>query len=460
MDETAALTPSAHRFVRWLDAQESAFPGGLVVDGEGMRVRVSAQSVPEPLWQFADAEHVAGVRDLVRTRSGHDVLLPWCPEPIEVFLGRRAAAEQPLATGETVTLVGSLLRGVTEVDDAALRGRWWLTDDARPIFAPGEGSQCGAATTAVISRLRDDCTDRMLDRVLAEIADRVEDPRAVRQSCERWEHELTELAAPRALVREVFPAERVSAIAAHSERVRTDAEVVNQQHSLMENWLGRARSIFETLIERAPWRRFERGARSTDARQPNSVSKPRAGRARMVLVGAAVAGAVLGVGLLWPSDSEDSAASERGGAREQTVVTSTSVPTPAGDGEGAAEEPSSQPRQSDSGDSEPTTDGISNGSLEQLVPGLLEKISGCVDADDHSCPQAIADGAGEIVQQRLAPIDSSRAVTPIEDYGDIAVLRLGSTEKKGEQMLVLVKQKDGWLVRDVYDVADQPSGEN
>ena len=44
----------------------------------------------------------------------------------------------------------------------------------------------------------------------------------------------------------------------------------------------------------------------------------------------------------------------------------------------------------------------------------------------------------------------------MEDYGDVSVLRLGPSGERGEQMLVLVRQEDGWLGRDLYDVADQP----
>ena len=54
----------------------------------------------------------------------------------------------------------------------------------------------------------------------------------------------------------------------------------------------------------------------------------------------------------------------------------------------------------------------------------------------------------------------------VDDYGDVAVVRLtpldpGSAEtdavaEVAEQMLVLERRDEKWLVRDVYDVAHQP----
>ena len=84
-------------------------------------------------------------------------------------------------------------------------------------------------------------------------------------------------------------------------------------------------------------------------------------------------------------------------------------------------------------------------------------MAACAEDGDEACAAAIVDGAAETVWQRLGDDLSGRAPALIEDYGDVAVVRLAAGQAAGEQMLVLVRQKDGWLVRDVYDVADQPS---
>ncbi|MBT2486060.1 hypothetical protein J7E28_15260 [Microbacterium sp. ISL-108] len=55
----------------------------------------------------------------------------------------------------------------------------------------------------------------------------------------------------------------------------------------------------------------------------------------------------------------------------------------------------------------------------------------------------------------------------VDEYGDVAVVRLrreeggpvdeGDTHPSApDQMLVLVRQDEKWLVRDAYSVADQP----
>lgn len=455
MDDTTALIPSAHRTIRWLDAQESAFAGELVTDGEAMRVRVATRDVPEPLWGFAEAEHVAGIRDLVRSRTGQDVLLPWCTDPVEAFLGRRATAEQPLTNGEVVTLVGSLLRGVDEVGDAPVRGRWWLTDEARPTFALGEGSGCAAGAAQIITRVRDGCTDRMLDRVLAEIAAVVEDPRMVRRSQQRWEQELTELAAPRALVRDVFPPERISDIPLDRERAPHDAGVVNEQRERRAVWRARAVQLGERLRERLP--SFGSRARALRVREATSEPTRSTGRGRMLLVGAAVAGVVLGAGLLWPSEGDDSAAME-----QTTVVMGPTARAEPGDADADAADPpkpEARKRTPDAKQAAPEADAVADGSLGQAVTALLEQITACAQEQDADCAHAVADGAGETVLPRLEAADAERSISPVEDYGDIAVVRLGAAGEAGEKMLVLVKAKSGWLVRDVYDVADQPSAE-
>jgi hypothetical protein len=427
-----------------LDGQESAYPGELITDGELRGVRVDAAGVPEALWIFSGAEHVAGVRDVLRRRDGHDALLPWCAERVEMLLGRRAAASAPLTTGEAVTLVGSLLRGIVEVGDRHLEGQWWLTDDARPLFAPGEGVECTASAVTLVERLREIGVDRAMDRLLADILGGMGDRRVVRRSIERWERALTELAAPRPLMREVFAPERVSAIEAHCSRLPHDVDALAEQPTLLRRLRARATEAAE------PLRRI--AAKRMPARPRAAVPQPpagaRAGRGRVALVGGAAAAVVLLGGLMWPSADEDSAAIESsvvdsdargGGTRSGTAAPEPTPPTDA--------------RES----AESAPDAVADGSMEQRAAELLASVAGCADAGDTACAQAVAAGAGALVQERLAGTDPKRTVSAVEDYGDVGVLRLGPSGERGEQMLVLVREKDRWLVRDVYDVADQPS---
>ncbi|MEV7633434.1 hypothetical protein AB0N64_13625 [Microbacterium sp. NPDC089318] len=453
MDETAVLAPGAHRAIRMLDGHESAYPGELITDGDLRGVRVDAATVPEALWAFAGAEHVAGVRDVLRRADGHDVLLPWCAERVEAFLGRRAAAESPLTAGETVTLVGSLLRGIVEVGDRGVVGHWWLTDEARPLFAPGEGIDCAESAMGLVARLRESGTDRAMDRLLGEIAGAARDRRVVHRSIERWERGLTELAAPRPLLRAVFAPERVTAVEAHRSRLPVDAEALAEGPTGVLSLRKRALETVLLIRERAAWRLPGRARIATAAAGRRAEAPARAGRGRIALVGGAVAGVVLLGGLMWPPSDEQS------GAAESQIVETPARQVDADRGSGA--EPDAT-RRTDAGAREKPVsapDAVEDGSAEHRAVELLAAVADCTDAGDTTCAQAVVEGAGALVQQRLAGADAKREVTAVEDYGDVSVLRLGSSGERGEQILVLVAQKDGWLVRDVYDVADQPSDE-
>ncbi|MGF2947952.1 hypothetical protein [Microbacterium alcoholitolerans] len=462
MDDTATLLPGVHRSIRRLDGDESAFPGVLVTDGELMRIRVDTASVADQLWTFAAAEHVAGVRDVVRRHDGHDALLPWCADTVERFLGRRAAAERPLLPGEVVTLIGSVLRGTVEAAEAGataeVRGRWWLADDSRPLFVPGEGVACSAAGAEIIASVRAGCTDRALDRLLTEIGTGMLDTRVVVRSMDRWEHELTELAAPRALDRQVFPPERVSAIEMHRALLPVDARRVNEQrsartamtHRVIQRFAQRSALMRDWLREHRP--RLQRRAGGAP-RERDVDAGSRSGRGRMLLVGGCAAAAVLTAGLMWPSGEEDSSAAVT--SKEIVATQAPATAAPAAESSSPDAEVSEESEETDA--AAPVPDDADD--IAQTVTALLTEIAACALAEDLRCEGAVVEGAGESVIQRLTGADAARELTPIEDYGDIAVIRLGRSGDHGEQMLVLVSQDDEWLVRDVYDVADQPSGE-
>ena len=84
----------------------------------------------------------------------------------------------------------------------------------------------------------------------------------------------------------------------------------------------------------------------------------------------------------------------------------------------------------------------------------MSALASCRSEGDTNCAVAVAPGAGERVLAALMADVSAPDITPVEDYGDVAVVRLDANGER--QMLVLVRQNDSWLVRDVYDVADQP----
>lgn len=454
VNELTALVPGAHRVIRRLD-ESAALPGDLVSDGERQRVSADAGELDEALWRFSGAEHVAGVRDMVRTRDGQAALLPWCADSLDTLLARRTAAERPLLTGEIVTLVGSLLRGVIEVAGHEVRGRWWLDDEARPLFVPGEGMSCASASVELIERLRQDCTDRALERVLRRISDAAADHRVVLRSLDEWERELTELAAPRPIDVSVYAPELVRELPVHRAHLPLDAERIQDRPPLRARLEAGSGRLLERLS--AMRMRMTRGRAGDERAGEHGQGGARTPRRRMLLVGAAVAGVVLVGGLLWPTGSEDSSATDAIAVRTEPEA-DAATPAAASDPPAKGEEKTSTVEVTPGDDSGSSSDSApADGSIEGAVADLLDLIDGCRADEDAECTGAVVIGAGGGVLERLGPDSATRSLSLIEDYGDIAVVRLGRTQERGEQMIVVVRQNDEWLARDVYDVADQPS---
>ena len=448
MEPTTHLLPEAHRVIRPVDAGESAFVGVLVADGDGVRVRVDVETVGAALWRYGDAAHVAGVRDLVRRSDGHDALLPWCAERVATFLARREGAGASLSPGEAVTLVASMLRGIEECGGEALVGVWWLADDARPLFVAGEGDAVIGATRTLVGQVRGVIADRALDRALAEIERMPDDHRVIRQRLAVWETNLTAHAAPRALQRDVFAPEPVTGIPLHRAHVavpldeRAEAGVrglIRRAADAVGRHAGAVGAIGRRLMP-------ARGERAPRQHNRHDVS-PRPGRAprrRMVILAAGAGVIVLAAGLMWPQEPEPSQADE-------VLQTSTAQPAD----ETAAEE-SPRPVDATGAAAPPAGDtkGAPPDGTEAVATTLVSALASCRSEGDTTCAVAVAPGAGERVLAALMADVSTPDITPVEDYGDVAVVRLDANGVR--QMLVLVRQNDSWLVRDVYDVADQP----
>ncbi|MFE7021594.1 hypothetical protein, partial [Microbacterium sp. NPDC057650] len=428
----AALVGGVHRRIRVLDPQEGPFRGELIADGEDVRVRTDAAGcVGEPFWAYGGADHVAGPLDLVRRADGTDVLLPWCTERVGVFLGRRVAAAQPLGTGESVTLVGSLLRGLMELDGSPLPGTWWLTDGGRPLFVLGTGESAAEATRAVVARVRASGSDRSLERLLADIESGLFDLRAARRRMDRWEADLTELAAPRPLQREVFAPAAAAAVV--EDRFPADVDGLEARgvgwRTVLVGWLGAALDAGRAHLGRAL--RLGRHAPVGSAPERSSATS-RAGRRRPLLVGLAAAVIVLAGGLLWPSGDADEAASAQDA--EKPAATEISP---------AASSPASPPALTQDPVAEQTVDPAA------AAPALLKRIARCVREHDERCADAVVDGSESAVLKAVQATDAGDDVALVDSYGDIAVIRRGGPEEE-QQILVLLLQKDEWLVRDVY----------
>lgn len=296
----------------------------------------------------------------------------------------------------------------------------------------------------------------------------------------RWEGELCELAAPRPLRREAEDAtdtETTSAeqfvrspergalaaekpTAASSPRMRLpDARLLS---GLLMTFTPFVRAQRERLVRsasrvRASVRRARPGPAAHDGAGTAQAPAPRR-RRRSLIVAGGVAALVLVAGLTWPTAQR----AEQAGHAEPSVAVS---PEPSDtDGEQADAEEAGAERSTGSrsvvstpgsGDTaQVTTD---NGPFA-AVEALIDRIRDCRPIQEGPCDAVDADAEGV-----LEKIGATGALTyrMIDEYGDLAVIRATTQEPGGDgaggAMLVLVRRDGEWLVRDAYDVADQPS---
>jgi len=503
--DRASLVPGVHRLIRAIDGKDGPFAGTLVAFDETVAVCVDAEHLGGWAgWAFSGSEHVCGVLDIRRRADGHDVLLPWCTQRVETFLGRRDASDSPLTPGELGTLVASVLRGVRELGpDADVVGDWWLTGEGRPMFVHGEGGSARARTAALVERLARRQADRSTARVLEEASSALRQPRHPVDDDRRWEEHLFARAAPRALQLDVFAPERASDItprlvaadvasqdreserrrrragenrtsalkgtASRSDRARGPRmsrrderrrkEGRSNRRRMLDGLHRRERSVpgtsgvLRALADgaRARLERFREGPRPVVRRRPQhdvvGSQPPRASRRRSVLVAGSLGAAVLIGGLLWPSDPGEAPAE----ASSQKVQEPDESDGGAASGEDAEVPPTSNP------DQVPSPPKSESGAALDALPSLLEAVSACAqDAVEH-CADAVAEGSRTPSDGVAVLGPSGSTATLVDDYGDVAVIRLTPIDSGvTDQMMVLERRNDIWLVRDVYDVAHQP----
>ncbi|VXC29186.1 conserved hypothetical protein [Microbacterium sp. 8M] len=484
----------AHRTIRVLSDGEGPFPGELVSRGDAVAVRVPTAALRGWAgWMFAGCEHVAAPLDLALGMDGHDVLLPWCVRTVGAHLA--GGGDAGMTRGEVVTLAVSMLRGVRELDpegvapeapradDQAereeLRGRWWLTDEGRPVFAvpassTGDDTACASAQQ-LLRELESRAEDRALRRLLLRLADALDDPRRLRAEAARWEDELLEVAAPRPLrlrededgdpavaIDRPVPSRREQAL--RRRDLRAVAAAGGRRGRQMKGGAARTGST-------SPWRPTVLRQAATAAREAvlarlgrlagrssslRSGQTPAHGGRRRWAGPAAVALAAATViavgGALWPTgagsvDAVGRAAKARPSATPSTAGATTAsagtaaplhAPTPVSPGPtatAAARDPGPSAQQ------DPARAG------EELIAAALR----CRAAAVPACGE-LWDG-GRAAAKELRDGDATAVL--IEDYGDVAALRSGSGSQA--QMVVIIRRDAEWRIRDVYDIADPPS---
>ncbi|MFB7885317.1 hypothetical protein [Microbacterium sp. NPDC056057] len=427
---------STYRAIRAVRAREDGpWPGILVRTAGGDACMLVDADVLGPHWRGWDAApdgHVLAPADIVRRVDGHDAVLPVCSERLEDFV-RRRAARMPLSLGEAVTLGVSVLRGCSQVAGTPdIEGDWWLDDAGRPVLA-----------TDVSARRVFEASAAVLEGVGV-------DPPAQRT----WQTALRAVTAERVSVHELEAAEEALFALAEAEplstvslRPRSASDGVARAHEGTHRAADgphepAPRSMWQTLVAGVDDELSDTVSRATTAvwrRLRRAGDAPRTGVRRAPwLVGGAVAVAVLAGGALWPTASGVATDARPGASPTATPGSAASVPDAS---------PSATPG-SDSPPGAPAD-------LALLTGELLDARIAC--GGDASCLTTVTvDGAplsGGAVDRSAA----ERTVTLLDDFGDIAVVRVDANDGSApSQMVVILRRDEKWLLRDVSDVAQQP----
>lgn len=436
-----------YRVIRVLaGGAESPWRGSLVCGPTGeMGVTVDAGLLGAEWvgWTAAVTGHVLTPRDILRRPDGHDVLLPVCTERVEEFLARRAATGADLTSGEAVTVAVSLLRGWAELQETPsdVRGAWWLTDHGRPVFASDSADRAVAeATIELLSDLTRGVPE--LADALAEVIDPVPDPRRLDRALERAEGRVFSIADPVALATTTFGPKRVrDRMLPEGRRIEEEAPAPNRPWQLA--FARHLDADWADLVSQTTtglWR-------SVRARRPG-------GRRRPWLLAGGLAAAIVAGGLLWPTGPGGPATAD--GAASRDAEAPSPVPSPS-----AAPVPMPDPTAR--GDAEDATHDDSTGGIEpsEGAPADLASIADALLAGRSACggESACLEGVLETADAQFPPgvVDlaaEERSVTLLDEFGGAAVLRAEAAG--GTPQLVVIVRADGrWLLRDVYDVAQQ-----
>ena len=361
------------------------------------------------------------------------VLVLHCPLRLRSWLDGRATATD----AEAVTLCVSILRGALEADRLGIvAGSWWVTSTGRPVLAAGGSISWRPETDAILADLCLGDAERATAISAARRA--VADARLLVRDHEAVENTLFSLADPSPLSME--SARRARSV---SESARGDVErparrrepaafSVVRDHMDGE-WADRVREAWDGV--RASWR-----SRAAGVERGPTVGT----RRRVVLTGLTVCTLVLVGGLLLPHDEGDPAAAERRG-----IPVDADRPTVSSSASGS---PSSPPTPSaESGSPE---GGTGRGDAPEAVVALVERLSACAP---DGCSSEVVENTQDVFPAGAATTAANnREVALIDDYGGVAAYRVTSDEHRGAQIVVVVASDEEWLVRDVYDVADQP----
>ncbi|MDJ1115407.1 hypothetical protein [Microbacterium dauci] len=369
-----------------------------------------------PAWAAGEAEHVLAPMDAGRTLAGDRVVVEHCP----FRLGALVEAGGVDAAGAAVTVAVSMLRGAAEADAVGAEvGSWWVTTAGRPMLALTGSAAWRVEAASILEALRTRVSTE-LSSLLADAATALSDARSLRREAERVEAALFEVALPGPL--ELAP--RADAAPPHATRVANAPEARRSSSvvaSLVDTIAGALDRQFADRLRGV-------GVSLAAMRSRSRPTARRPHRRRAVLLAGAAGTAVVAAGLFWPATADP-------GPDPRSSTTATASPTAS-----TTPAPPSSPATSAPA-ADPDDDiAVQGAALVRAVAGCTERCDGFWEEPHQaaSIPAAVGDFTVEV----------------IDEYGGVAALRVSGDAPA--QVVVIVRRNDEWLVREVYDLADQP----
>lgn len=449
--------------LRTLAAADAPFPGDLRA-GTPPTVWVPVQDLPSEIWRVRGGEHVLTPADLARTPDGHAALLPHCPHRLIALVAGRA-----WEAGAIVTAAVSVLRGAAEAERCGFTvGSWWVDTEGCPLLAP-TGAPWQADTVALLNELAEAAAPG-LRHTVREAAALIDVGHTTPARRERVEDELFAAAEPTPLPT-AGTAEGAAGVPAPRHAARLAARLPARldgadddlppdaaswvaplmDHDLAARALGVLGDVRSALRRTVSARRgrglataHHRAGALTTATRKAATRKdgvPRTHRRSPLLLAAAIAAVTIVAGLAWP-DGERASSAPPESAVSPPSPDQPTLPTPAA---------ISDPPATDAGTPAPS-DGIDDSGTARR---LLSDLASCVRAQKADCSVFLEDPGVGIPDAGVLGNIGEREVTLVDEYGGVAAYRVTGGEQP-DQVLVLVQMDGKWLIRDVYDVADQP----
>lgn len=463
---TASALPADPTILRAVAPPEAPYRGVLAA-GDPVRYLVASNDAPDGVWAAGD-DHVLGALDLDRIDDRIVLVLP----RLLTRVSRGTFAT--VRAGQAVTLVVSMLRGGLRADELGIEcGDWWLTDDGRPVLAPG-GDRAWRETAC---DLLDDVgrapgAPAWLERVSTTIATSEGYARAV----DALEDELFAAVEPEALDPGVprgdaHGSDEWRALVAGGESSQRDhrdpvqREVTDAVTRLVDADIGRqVAEAWQSVRRRLAGRRDARprrvaepapsrtGPRSTSKDAGGPSSSPRPSRRPVLLLGAAVIAATLAVGLGWPTDDADGPVAAEG----LDAAQSEGSESPGTTADGAV-----QASDADDAGEDTTTSAAppapSDAATTTPNEALIDALATCIAGGDDECRSTVLERQDAHIPPGIATTPGPRTVIELDDLGGVLVTRVEDPAgAQPAQIVVLVDTDEKRLVRDVYDVADQP----